>query len=569
MSNALRILIGGEFFRRLREEECFYADKTALIEELVGESTSAMVSLLTRPRRFGKTLTMTMLREFFDIQKDSKDIFAGLNITKNAALCDAWMNKYPVVFISLKQVEGLNFAHALGQVRELLSRTCIDATYLLQSSLVDTGTKNKLALLKASQADTSLLENSLLTLSRALRDHWGKPVILLIDEYDVPLARAEENGYYTEMVSFLRNMLGAALKTNDTLQLAVLTGCLRISKESIFTGLNNFKCFGISDMQFADKLGFTSAEVDALLAAAGFSDKKAVMTEWYDGYRFGKNTEIYCPWDILQYVSDLQVDFEAKPKAYWNNSSGNRIVRSFVGRTDLHVGNKFETLLAGGCVEATIVENLTYDALHASEDNLWTLLYLTGYLTKASPEQMAACGVVPDDETTPLVIPNKEVHKIFTSSIAAWFVDTVKAADRSTLFSTFWAGNAQALSALLTEQLYATISYYDAHEDYYHAFLAGMLAFSAYEVRSNRESGNGRPDILVLDLPGKRAAIIEIKIAKDRASMKDAAQSALAQIEAQDYALGLPSILTKVYKYGVAFWKKECLVLGREEDVAQ
>jgi hypothetical protein len=569
MSNALRILIGGEFFRRLREEECFYADKTALIEELVGESTSAMVSLLTRPRRFGKTLTMTMLREFFDIQKDSKDIFAGLNITKNAALCDAWMNKYPVVFISLKQVEGLNFAHALGQVRELLSRTCIDATYLLQSSLVDTGTKNKLALLKASQADTSLLENSLLTLSRALRDHWGKPVILLIDEYDVPLARAEENGYYTEMVSFLRNMLGAALKTNDTLQLAVLTGCLRISKESIFTGLNNFKCFGISDMQFADKLGFTSAEVDALLAAAGFSDKKAVMTEWYDGYRFGKNTEIYCPWDILQYVSDLQVDFEAKPKAYWNNSSGNRIVRSFVGRTDLHVGNKFEKLLAGGCVEATIVENLTYDALHASEDNLWTLLYLTGYLTKASPEQMAACGVVPDDETTPLVIPNKEVHKIFTSSIAAWFVDTVKAADRSTLFSTFWAGNAQALSALLTEQLYATISYYDAHEDYYHAFLAGMLAFSAYEVRSNRESGNGRPDILVLDLPGKRAAIIEIKIAKDRASMKEAAQSALAQIEAQDYALGLPSILTKVYKYGVAFWKKECLVLGGEEEVAQ
>ena len=568
MSNALRILIGGEFFRRLREEECFYADKTALIEELVGESTSAMVSLLTRPRRFGKTLTMTMLREFFDIQKDSKDIFAGLNITKNAALCDAWMNKYPVVFISLKQVEGLNFAHALGQVRELLSRTCIDATYLLQSSLVDTGTKNKLALLKASQADTSLLENSLLTLSRALRDHWGKPVILLIDEYDVPLARAEENGYYTEMVSFLRNMLGAALKTNDTLQLAVLTGCLRISKESIFTGLNNFKCFGISDMQFADKLGFTSAEVDALLAAAGFSDKKAVMTEWYDGYRFGKNTEIYCPWDILQYVSDLQVDFEAKPKAYWNNSSGNRIVRSFVGRTDLHVGNKFETLLAGGCVEATIVENLTYDALHASEDNLWTLLYLTGYLTKASPEQMAACGVVPDDETTPLVIPNKEVHKIFTSSIAAWFVDTVKAADRSTLFSTFWSGNAQALSRLLTKQLYATISYYDAHEDYYHAFLTGMLAFSAYEVRSNRESGNGRPDILVLDMAQERAAIIEIKIVKDRASMKEAAQSALAQIEAQDYALGLPSILTQVRKYGVAFWKKECLVLGGEGEYA-
>ncbi|MDD2967127.1 MAG: AAA family ATPase [Desulfovibrionaceae bacterium] len=564
MAKPPRILIGGEFFRRLREEQCYYADKTALIEELVGESTSAMVSLITRPRRFGKTLTMTMLREFFDIQKDSKDIFAGLNIAKNSALCAAWMNKYPVMFISLKQVEGLNFSHALGQLAEHIRRLVIESNYLLDSSQVDSSDKESLLSFKQRGITQTDLETSLFTLSHALRDHWGKPVILLIDEYDVPLARAEENGYYAEMVSFLRNMLGAALKTNDALQLAVLTGCLRISKESIFTGLNNFKCFGLADVQFADKLGFTSAEVDALLTSAGFSDKKTLMKEWYDGYRFGKNTEIYCPWDILQYVSDLQVDSEAKPQAYWNNSSGNRIVRSFVGRTDLHVGNKFEKLLAGGCVEANIAENLTYDALHASEDNLWTLLYLTGYLTKASPEQMAACGVTPDDETTPLVIPNKEVYKIFTSSIASWFIDAVKASDRSALFSLFWAGNAPALSSLLTEQLYSTISYYDAHEDYYHAFLAGMLSFSAYEVRSNRELGNGRPDIFVLDLSGKRAAIIEIKIAKERASMKESAQTALAQIEAQDYAFGLPSILTKVYKYGVAFWKKECLVLGGE-----
>jgi hypothetical protein len=565
MPTTPRILIGGEFFRELRENDCYYADKTALIEELLSP-VPPKVSLLTRPRRFGKTLTMTMLREFFDVQKDSKDIFAGLNIAKNTALCNAWMNKNPVVFISLKQVEGLNAEDALTFFREIAINMCNEYTYLLISDKVTSADKSALTTVLERKADKNTLAALLLTLSRALRDHWGKPVILLIDEYDVPLAKAEENGYYSEMVSFLRNMLGAALKTNDALQFAVLTGCLRISKESIFTGLNNFKCFGLSDMQFADKLGFTSAEVDALLAAAGFSDKKAVMTEWYDGYRFGEDTEIYCPWDILQYVSDLQRSPKAKPKAYWNNSSGNRIVRSFVGRTDLHVGNKFETLLTGGCVEATIVENLTYDALHASEDNLWTLLYLTGYLTKASPEQMEACGVVPDDETTPLVIPNKEVHKIFTSSIAAWFVDTVKAADRSTLFSSFWAGNAQELSRLLTKQLYATISYYDAHEDYYHAFLTGILAFSAYEVRSNRESGNGRPDILVLDMAQERAAIIEIKIAKDRASMKEAAQSALAQIEAQDYALGLPSILTQVHKYGIAFCKKECLVLSKEEN---
>ena len=561
MANMLRILIGGEFFRELRENDCYYVDKTALIEELLSP-IPPKVSLLTRPRRFGKTLTMTMLREFFDVQKDSKDIFAGLDIAKNTALCDAWMNKYPVVFLSLKQVEGLNFPHALAQLAAQTRRLAIEYSYLLDSSRVDTSDKEALLSFKQRGIAQADLETSLFTLSHALRDHWGKPVILLIDEYDVPLAKAEENGYYPEMVAFLRNMLGAAFKTNDALQLAVLTGCLRISKESIFTGLNNFKCFGISDKQFADKLGFTSAEVDAMLTAAGFSGKKTVMKEWYDGYRFGEDTEIYCPWDILQYIDDLQRNPKAKPKAYWNNSSGNRIVRSFVGRIDLHVGSKFETLLAGGCVEANIVENLTYDSLHASEDNLWTLLYLTGYLTKASPEQMEDCGISSDSEMTTLAIPNKEVRKIFTSSIASWFVDTVKAADRSTLFSTFWAGNAEGLSSLLTEQLYATISYFDAHEDYYHAFLAGMLSFSAYEVRSNKESGNGRPDILVLDLPTKRAAIIEIKTAKDRDSMQEAAQTALAQIEEQDYALGLPSIITQVRKYGVAFWKKECLVLG-------
>jgi hypothetical protein len=563
MPTTPRILIGGEFFRELRENDCYYVDKTALIEELLF-SVPPKVSLLTRPRRFGKTLTMTMLREFFDIQKDSKSIFAGLDITENTVLCDMWMNKYPVVMLSLKQIEGLDFLSALRQYSDVIGRICADNGYLQKSDTVTARDKKILAELECPSQDAGLLENSLLTLSRAMRDHWGKPVILLIDEYDVPLAKAEENSYYREMVGFLRNMLGAALKTNDALQFAVLTGCLRISKESIFTGLNNFKCFGLVDVQFADKLGFTSDEVDTLLAAAEFSDKKALMTEWYDGYRFGKNTEIYCPWDILQYVSDLQVDSEAKPKAYWNNSSGNRIIRSFVGRTDLNVSAKFEALLAKGCVEATIVENLTYDSLHASEDNLWTLLYLTGYLTKASPKQMLDCGILQDTDTTALVIPNKEVRKIFTSSIGAWFSDSVKASDRSVFFSNFWGGNTEALSRLLTKQLYATISYYDAHEDYYHAFLTGMLAFSAYDVRSNRESGNGRPDILVIDLEQERAAILEIKTAKDHSSMREAAQTALMQIDAQDYALGLPSIITQVCKYGVAFYKKECLVLSGE-----
>ena len=561
--SALPIQIGGEFFRRMREEQSYYVDKTTLIEELLCPKP-ATVSLITRPRRFGRTLTMTMLRDFFDIQQDSKAIFAGLAVAKNQTLCTAWMNQYPTVLISLKQVEGMNFEECLSLFRETAVTLCNAHTYLLESNLVDPSDKDVLRSIIERRADKSLLATILLTLCRALRAHWGKPTILLIDEYDVPLARAESNGYYLEMVGFLRNMLGAALKTNDALQLAVLTGCLRISKESIFTGLNNFKCFGIADVRFADKFGFTSQEVDTLLNAAGLSEKKAVMKEWYDGYCFGKNTEIYCPWDILQYVSDLQVDDAAKPQTYWNNTSGNALVRSFVGRTDLNIGDKFETLLAGKCVESNIVESLTYDSLHSSEDNLWTLLYLTGYLTKASPEQKIACGVSPNSTKTPLVIPNREVQEIFTSSIAAWFTESIQHVNRTELFQHLWNGDAAQLSELLTTQLYTTISYYDAHEDYYHAFLTGMLTFSSWQVRSNDESGNGRPDILVLDLPKKRAIIIEIKVVDAYTAMERAAKKALDQIAEQKYAKGLPPRVQQILKYGVVFCKKECLVLKAE-----
>ena len=557
------ILIGGEFFREIRERSCCYIDKTNFLEELLA-SVPATVSILTRPRRFGKTLMMTMLRDFFDVRQDSKEIFEGLAISKNEALCDAWMNKHPVIFISLKYVEGMNFKHALGQFRELISRQCIDASYLLQSNSIEDDEKQNLATLKAGTDDPRLLENSLLMLCRALHAHWGKPAILLIDEYDVPLAHAEQTGYYKEMVVFLRNLLGAALKTNPSLQFAILTGCLRIARESIFTGLNNFKCYGISDPKFSDKFGFTPQEVDGLLADAGFSEKKTVMQEWYDGYRFGMGQEIYCPWDILQYVVDLQKNPSAKPQAYWSNTSGNGIIRRFVDRADLHVGHKFETLLAGGCVEAEITETLTYDSVHSSEDNLWTMLYLTGYLTKASLDQQEQCGISPDSEMTPLVIPNKEIRKIFTSTIAAWFKDSVKKADRTALFRTLWDGDAPALTKLLRKQLYTTISYYDTHEDYYHAFVAGMLSFSAYDVRSNIEAGNGRPDVLVLDIMGERAVIIEIKHVTSMAELETGAAKALGQIEEQKYELGLSPIFTQVIKYGVAFCKKECLVLKQD-----
>ena len=557
------ILIGGEFFREIRERSCCYIDKTNFLEELLA-SVPATVSILTRPRRFGKTLMMTMLQDFFDVRQDSRNIFEGLAISKNKALCDAWMNKHPVVFISLKNIEGMNFKHALEHVSALIGWLCSDHEYLTTSAKVAEADRKELSALMFKNGTNAQIERSLTTLCRALHAHWGKPAILLIDEYDVPLAHAEQTGYYKEMVVFLRNLLGAALKTNPSLQFAILTGCLRIARESIFTGLNNFKCYGISDPKFFDKFGFTPQEVDGLLADAGFSEKKTVMQEWYDGYRFGLGQEIYCPWDILQYVDDLQTDPNAKPQAYWSNTSGNGIIRRFVDRADLHVGHKFETLLAGGCIEAEITETLTYDSVHSSEDNLWTMLYLTGYLTKASPEQQEQCGISPDSEMTPLVIPNKEIRKIFTSTIAAWFKDSVKKTDRTELFRTLWDGDAPALSDLLTDQLYATISYYDAHEDYYHAFVAGMLSLSAYDVRSNDESGNGRPDILVFDMPNRRAVIMEIKVAAEYAVMQDAAEAALSQIEDRKYASGLPPRVTQVIKYGVAFCKKECLVLRQD-----
>ncbi|MDD6180985.1 MAG: AAA family ATPase [Desulfovibrionaceae bacterium] len=553
-----RITIGSEFFRKIREEHALYMDKTGLIEELLWNK--AEVSLITRPRRFGKTLTMTMLRDFFDIRQDSRAIFEGLAIARNKELCESWMNQYPTVFLTLKGAEGLTLDEALYACAEIIGALCAQHSYLYASPHVEQRDKEMLHELESTE-DKNLLAKSINTLCRALHAHYGKPVILLIDEYDVPLAKAQENGYYREMVTFLRGFLGGALKTNPSLAFAVLTGCLRISRESIFTGLNNFRCYGIDHTFFADKIGFTSADVDALLEIYGLADKKPVVQEWYDGYRFGNNVEMYCPWDVLQYVVDAQSNPAATPRAYWNNSSGNAIIRSFVGRTDLHVAGKFETLLAGGCVEADIVEGLTYDALYDDEDSLWTLLYYTGYLTRAQPEQMEQCGILPGGDSTPLVIPNREVREIFTRSVASWFRDTVRKSDRTELFRMFWSGDAAELTRLLRRQLYMTISYHDAREDFYHAFLAGMLSFSAYEVQSNRESGNGRPDILVFDRPGKKAAILEIKHARSYDDMEQQAQKALRQIEERQYASGLPRRLNTVLRYGVAFCQKECLVL--------
>lgn len=557
--SASNILIGGESFRRIREDNCYYIDKTMFLEELLSQ-TPPMVSLITRPRRFGKTLNMTMLQEFFDIRQDSRKLFEGLAISKNKALCEAWMNKYPSAFLSLKLIEGQNFDHALEQAAAIISRLCIEHDYLTASSKVSDADKQELSSLIFKQGTPATLENSLITLSRALHAHWGEPAILLIDEYDVPLARAEQNGYYKEMVGFIRNMLGAALKTNPSLQFGILTGCLRIAKESIFTGLNNFKTYGISDPKFSDKFGFTSQEVDALLADAHFSDKKDVMREWYDGYRFGRDQEIYCPWDILQYVDDLQTDSTALPKTYWSNTSSNSIIRTFIGRTDLNIGEKFETLINGGCVEAKIAENLTYDSLHSSEDNLWSILYLTGYLTKASDAQVAACGIRAMQCKTCLVIPNREVREIFIESISAWFTDSMLEMDRKPLFDAFWRGDAEDFMRKLSRILLTSISYHDYHEDFYHAVLAGIFVGSGYAVASNIESGRGRPDIIIKDQRNSRAAIIEVKHAKSVSELPSLTEEAIAQIKDREYDASLRGLYEEITLWGMAFFEKRCLV---------
>ena len=547
----LNILIGGESFRELRERNCCYVDKTTLLEEML-TAIPPKVSLVTRPRRFGKTLTLSMLQEFFDIQKDSRGIFEGLAVSGNGALCKAWMNQYPVVFLTLKNIEGLTFQSALSQFGERIRVLLISMTYLTESPRVNASDRAILSQLEAGHGDDTMLMNSLDTLCRALEAHWGKPVILLIDEYDVPINHAEQKGYYDEMIGFMRSLLGAALKTNASLKFAVLTGCLRIARESIFTGLNNFKCYGISDVQYADKLGFTPAEVDTLLSDAGFPDKKAILKEWYDGYRFGKQTEMYCPWDILQYLYDLQIDPDVKPQAYWKNTSGNAIVRALIEQTGQKTRKKIEALIEGKVIEENLAEDLTYNLVYENEGNIWSMLYLTGYLTRASRQ--------PDNGNTALVIPNKEVRQIFTTTVSAWFNETMKKQDLSAFASAVWDGDSEVMQNTLTDILYDTISYHDSAESFYHGFMAGLLRGAGFALGSNRENGLGRTDIAIIDGRNKRAVIIELKYAKEYGDLEARAEEALAQIEEKKYAAGLPPNIRTVINYGIAFWKKECCV---------
>ena len=548
----LDICIGVEDFGEIRENRYCYVDKTSFIEEML-VTPPPKVSLITRPRRFGKTLTMTMLQKFFDIRQDSRAIFEGLAVSKNTALCQKWMNQYPTVFMTLKGVEGQSFSHVLEKMALLIQKVCLTHAYLFDESKLPVRIVENLVTLEKCQASIPALENSLALICEAMEIYWEKPVILLIDEYDTPVNCAEQNGNNEDMIGFIRSFLGAALKTNPSLKFAVLTGCLRIAKESIFTGLNNFKCFGISDSYFADKLGFTPREVKALLDKADLPGKEAEIKEWYDGYRFGCGTEIYCPWDVLQYLSDLQHYAETKPRAYWNNTSSNSIVKTLISRAEHRViRDKIERLIEGGSVEEELIEELTYDIVYKNEHNLWTMLYLTGYLTKAAKQ--------PNSDLTALVIPNKVVRQIFIKTVSLWFEDKVAENDLSSFAEALWNGKSAELEQMLTEILYSTISYFDSAENYYHGFITGLIRGAGLSICSNDETGLGRADVVIDDPLNRRAIIIEQKYARNYEELEAKAEEGLRQIEERKYALGLMPRIKKVMNYGISFWKKESCV---------
>ncbi len=549
-----KVGVGKSDFAALRESGNYYVDKTRLIYELVND-TDNQVTLFTRPRRFGKTLMMSMMENFFSIRKDSKLIFEGLAITEHENFCKEWMNQYPVLFVSFKDVEAEEFADAYDMLGVRLADVCKDLADAIDTDAVDKDDRNAFRRLKAESGKKSDIKNSLKTLTRMMSIVYGKKVILLIDEYDVPLAKASEmdaskNGYYSEMLDVIKGIMSTALKDNEFLQFAVITGCLRIAKESIFTGTNNFASYSVLDEDFSEYFGFSGDEVDAILEAADRKDKADIIKEWYDGYVFG-NSYVYCPWDVINYLSALKRRKDAKPKNYWKNTSHNGILLTFVKHSDFDVAGKFEKLLNEGTIVQMISDELTYDTIHSTEDNLWSVLLMTGYVTKADPDE--------DGDTVSLKIPNKEIASIFQDSVIRYFTDTVNSDTIQNLMGSLWEKDEIRSGEILSGLLWDTISYNDYHEDYYHAFLAGVFVGRGYEVESNKEKGLGRPDILLKDRKNRRALIIEAKKSDKESGLDKACDKAIKQIIDEKYAEGLYGY-DQILCYGVAFFQKQAKV---------
>lgn len=551
------IPIGISEFEKIRKNDYYYVDKTELIQALV-KTEPAEITLFTRPRRFGKTLVMSMLASFFDIRRDSRDLFEGLKIAEDQKLCELWMNQWPVIFLSLKDAGGESFEDAYGLLQSIISQLYVEHAYLEKCAEIDESYKEIFARLKRRQGNKTDVQISLRILMRMMQIYYGKQVILLIDEYDVPMAKAGAKSYYNEMLDVIGTMMSQALKDNTSLKFSVITGCLRISKESIFTGTNNFVADTIADERFSSFFGFTDEEVRTLLENTGNLEYFDRIKKWYDGYCFGK-TEIYCPWDVLCYLNKLAFESESEPENFWENTSHNDIIRTFLSCEGMDVTDSFEKLLASETIEVNITENLTYENLTDSEENLWSVLYLTGYLTKDIKNPVSG------KTKAFLKIPNAEIMDIFRKSVVRWFDERIAVRDRGELFKALWNKDAGRLSDLISELLFETISYHDYAESFYHAFLAGLFANAGYIVESNYESGLGRPDLVIKDKKKRQAAIMEMKIADSLESMQKAEERALKQIEEMRYADGMyVQGYQKVIKYGAAFYRKSCLV-GRCE----
>ena len=549
-----KVGVGKSDFEDLRESGNYYVDKTELIYELIND-TDNKVTLFTRPRRFGKTLMMSMIENFFSIRKNSENIFKGLAITEHSDFCKEWMNQYPVLFLSFKDVDGENFEGAYKMLEAKLADLCKDLAPILNNTKIDKDDERLFLSLKAQSAGEADIKNSIKTIMRMMNAVYGKKVILLIDEYDVPLAKASEkdsasNGYYSKMLDVIKGIMSTALKDNEFLQFAVITGCLRIAKESIFTGTNNFASYSVLDERFSEYFGFSEDEVNVMLDRADRKEAAAEIKEWYDGYVFG-NSYVYCPWDVINHISALRYKRTAKPKNYWKNTSHNGILLTFVKRTDFKVKGKFEMLMNGKTITQTITDELTYDTLHSSEDNLWSVLLMTGYITKADADE--------EGETVSLKIPNREIASIFEDTVVKLFKETIDTNMQKSMMEAFWNKDAEEAGNIVSKLLWKTISYNDYHEDYYHAFLAGAFVGIGYEVESNKEKGLGRPDILLKDDDNRRAMIIEAKKSAKEADMDKDCDEALSQIAAEKYAEGLYGY-EQILCYGVAFFRKQAKV---------
>ena len=541
--------IGTADFKDIRVSGDYYIDKTSLISSIIRDSGRAI--LITRPRRFGKTTAQTMLKYFFDIREDNRNIFSGLSVMEDGMAISEWMNQYPVIFLSLKDVDGLDFESALsiliGNIYDLFA----SYAFLLENTEIQEGDRLFFSQILSGEFSKNEIRRSLSVLAKILHIHYKKKVILLIDEYDVPLDKAERNGFYNEMLDVLRTMFSSVIKDNPNIKKSVLTGCLRISKESLFTGLNNLAIYSITNSQYATSFGFTEKEVADLLSATGLKDKQNTIKKWYDGYNIG-GISLYAPWDVLSYVKDLLANENAYPDNYWANTSSNDIIRRLIDITNASISEDYTALINGESITKPISENLTYTDLYLDEENIWSLMLATGYLTLEDT-------FLPSGETK-IRIPNEEIRQLFISTVNKWFTERIRKENLSSLFEAIWECDTDKITEILNYYLVRSISYLDSKESFYHAFLLGLFSARGYSVKSNIESGEGRPDIILSDPIRSQCAIFELKSVKEKNDIEKKQREAKRQIQEKSYAKRVYE-QERIICYSIVFYKKTASVM--------